>query len=136
MWYKKVSLRTIVWVANREVAVSDRYSSELKIVDGNLALYNESKVPIWSTNVRSTMSRSSVVAVLLDDGNLVLRDGLNISRPLWQSFDYPADTWLPGSKIAYDYGTGTNHLLTPWTNEEDPSPGLFFLELDPADPSF
>ncbi|CAL2249479.1 unnamed protein product [Prunus armeniaca] len=54
MWYKKVSVKTIVWVANREQPVSDRFSSELRISDGNLVLFSESKAPIWSTNLHST----------------------------------------------------------------------------------
>ncbi|KAK1422883.1 hypothetical protein QVD17_18172 [Tagetes erecta] len=45
------------------------------IVEGNLVLLNESKLPIWSTNVTSTTSFNSAVAVILDDGNLVLRNG-------------------------------------------------------------
>lgn len=138
MWYKKVTTNppTIAWVANREIPISNRFSSELRIVDGNLVLYNESKVPIWSSNVNSTTSSSSVVAVLRDDGNLVLRDGPNTSLPLWQSFDYPAHTWLPGSKIAYNNRTGTKQLLTSWKNAEDPAPGLFSLELDPNEEQY
>ena len=73
MWYKKVSLRTIVWVANRETPVSDRSSSVLRISDGNLVLFNESQIPIWSTNLSSTSS-VPLEAVLQDDGNFVLRE--------------------------------------------------------------
>ncbi|THG03300.1 hypothetical protein TEA_023231 [Camellia sinensis var. sinensis] len=68
IWYKKVSTQTIVWVANRDIPISDRYSSELKILDGNLVLLNESQTPIWSTNQNSTTS-NSVVAVLGNAAN-------------------------------------------------------------------
>ncbi|XP_062106222.1 G-type lectin S-receptor-like serine/threonine-protein kinase At2g19130 [Humulus lupulus] len=136
MWYEKIKTnQTIVWVANREKPVSDRFSSELKISDGNLVLFNESKLPIWSTNVSSTSS-SPVQAVLGDNGNLVLSGGSNFSNPLWQSFDNPAHTWLPGSKIAYNKITKTHQVLTSWKNSKDPSPGLFTLQLDETNNSY
>ncbi|CAL5394424.1 unnamed protein product [Camellia sinensis] len=129
MWYKKVSTKTIVWVANRGTPISDKHSSELKIIDGNLVLLNESQTKIWSTNQNSTTS-NSVVAVLGDDGNLILRDGSNSNQPIWQSFDHPAHTWLPGAKLAYNKRTNTHQSFTSWKNSEDPSIGLYSLKLD------
>ncbi|XP_071696563.1 G-type lectin S-receptor-like serine/threonine-protein kinase At2g19130 [Rutidosis leptorrhynchoides] len=131
IWYKKVSTKTIAWVANRETPVSDTFNSQLLIQDGNLVLLNESKLPIWSTGVNSSKS-NSVVAVLNDYGNLVLRNnGSNSDEHIWQSFDFPADTWLPGGRIAYNNITGRKQLLTSWKSTEDPAEGLFSLELDP-----
>ncbi|XP_062152361.1 G-type lectin S-receptor-like serine/threonine-protein kinase At2g19130 [Alnus glutinosa] len=131
MWYgtDKVSTQTIVWVANRDKPVSDKSSSVLRISDGNLVLFNESQIPVWSTDLTSTTSSSPVEAVLLDDGNLVLKDGSNSSQHLWESFDHPAHTWLPGSKISFNKISNQNQLLISWKNEEDPAPGLFSLEL-------
>lgn len=127
IWYNKVSTQTSVWVANRETGISDRFSSQLKFVNGSLVLLNEVKTIIWSTNLSS--SSASVKAVLQDDGNLVALDGsMGI---LWQSFDYPTHTWLPGGKIRLDKKTGRSQMLTSWKNSEDPSPGLYSLELDP-----
>ncbi|CAL8139745.1 unnamed protein product [Prunus armeniaca] len=138
IWYKKVSVRTVVWVANREQPISDRFSSVLKISDGNLLLFSKSKGSVWSTSATSTTTTSasgSVEAVLLDNGNLVLRaDGSSAStksEPLWQSFDHPADTWLPGSRIGFNKITKQSQTLTSWKNSEDPAPGLFSFELDP-----
>lgn len=131
MWYNKVSERTIVWVANREQPVSDRFSSVLRISDGNLVLFNESQLPIWSTNLTAT-SRRSVEAVLLDEGNLVLRDlSNNLSEPLWRSFDHPAHTRIPGMKLTFNKRNNVSQLLTSWKNKENPAPGLFSLELAP-----
>ncbi|KAF3443805.1 hypothetical protein FNV43_RR13495 [Rhamnella rubrinervis] len=135
MWYKQTSLDNIVWVANREKPVSDRFSSELTISNGNLVLFNESKTPIWSTKVSSTTS-TTVRAVLRDDGNLVLTDGPTSPRPLWESFDNPAHIWLPGSKLGYNNRTKRNQRLISWKNSEDPAPGLFSLELDTSDNSY
>ncbi|PQQ10432.1 G-type lectin S-receptor-like serine/threonine-protein kinase [Prunus yedoensis var. nudiflora] len=136
MWYSKqlVSLETIVWVANRETPVSDRFSSVLRISDGNLVLFDESNTPIWSTNLASTITSGSAQAVLLDSGNLVLRtagSNANTSEPLWQSFDHPAHTWLPEARIGFNIVTNQTLFLTSWKSSEDPAPGLFTLELDP-----
>ncbi|KAF8093549.1 hypothetical protein N665_0383s0174 [Sinapis alba] len=124
MWYQELSIQTIVWVANREKAVSDKNTSVLKMSDGNLVLLDGNNL-VWSTGLKSSSAHE---AVLLDDGNLVLRD--EAGSVLWQSFDNPGDTWLPGAKIRYDKRTKKSQRLTSWTSIEDPSPGLFSLELD------
>ncbi|OMO94113.1 hypothetical protein CCACVL1_06162 [Corchorus capsularis] len=131
MWYKQASQPNTVWVANREKPVRDINSSVLKIVDGNLVLFDESELPIWSTNISSTNS-TSVEAVLLDDGNLVLRQGPNSSTILWQSFDHPADTWLPGMKLSFDKRTNQSRSITSWKSQDDPAPGLFSIQIDPS----
>ncbi|KAF8409393.1 hypothetical protein HHK36_005468 [Tetracentron sinense] len=130
IWYNKVSIQTVVWVANRDRPLSDPSSAELKIMDGNLVLLNQSKFPIWSTNLNSSTS-NSIEAALLDDGNLVLRDGTNSSAPVWESLDHPTHTWLPGGKLGLDKRTNKTQRLTAWRSEEDPAPGIFSLELDP-----
>ena len=133
MWYKKISQRTYVWVANRDQPVSDKNSAKLTILDGDLVLLDQYQNLVWSTNLNSPSS-GSVVAVLLDSGNLVLSNRANASASdaMWQSFDHPTDTWLPGGKIKLDKKTKKPQYLTSWKNREDPAPGLFSLELDPA----
>ena len=132
MWYRKISLKTYVWVANRDDPVSDKNSSKFTISDGNLVLLDQSQNLVWSTNL-SSPSSNSVVAVLLDGGNLILsnRPNASVSDALWQSFDFPTDTWLPGGKIKLDHITKKPQYLTAWKNNEDPATGLFSLELDP-----
>ncbi|PQP94239.1 G-type lectin S-receptor-like serine/threonine-protein kinase [Prunus yedoensis var. nudiflora] len=110
------------------------FKPALKISDGNLVLFNESNTPIWSTNLASTTTSGSAQVVLLDSGNLVLRtagSNANTSEPLWQSFDHPAHTWLPGAAIGFNTVTNQTLALTSWKSSEDPAPGLFTLELDP-----
>ncbi|KHN41183.1 G-type lectin S-receptor-like serine/threonine-protein kinase At2g19130 [Glycine soja] len=133
MWYKKISQRTYVWVANRDQPVSDKNSAKLTILDGDLVLLDQYQNLVWSTNLNSPSS-GSVVAVLLDSGNLVLSNRANASASdaMWQSFDRPTDTWLPGGKIKLDNKTKKPQYLTSWKNSEDPAQGLFSLELDPA----
>nr|XP_009796865.1 PREDICTED: G-type lectin S-receptor-like serine/threonine-protein kinase At2g19130 [Nicotiana sylvestris] len=62
----------------------------------------------------------------------------NSSAPLllWQSFDYPTDTLLPGAKLGYDKRTQKKSVLTSWKHFYDPAPGLFSLELDPKHGQF
>ncbi|KAL6550665.1 hypothetical protein OROMI_021153 [Orobanche minor] len=138
IWYKKLNSNppTIVWVANRETPISDRFRSKLKIIDGNLVLLNESKSQIWSTNVTITTNSKSAIAVILDDGNLVLRDGSYSDEPVWQSFDHPAHTWLPGAKLSWDNRTKNILLLTSWRSKEDPGVGVFSFEFDPSSTNY
>ncbi|KAF8043186.1 hypothetical protein BT93_A1507 [Corymbia citriodora subsp. variegata] len=137
IWYNKVREPTIVWVANRDNPVTDRYSTELKISGGNLVIVNGSQVPVWSTNLRTSSSgSSSLVAVLQDDGNFGLKDGPNSSVTLWQSFDHMTHTWLPGAKLGIDKRKKTSQVLTSWKNAEDPSTGLFSLQLQPSNEYF
>ncbi|CAI9275602.1 unnamed protein product [Lactuca saligna] len=131
IWYKKVKTRTIVWVANRDTPISNIFSSKLQILNGNLVLLDESNTQIWSTNITPTPT-TSTSAVLLDDGNLVLRyDSSSISiTSLWQSFDHPTNTFLPGGKFGYNKRTNTKQIITSWKSTEDPSMGPFSLEVD------
>ncbi|XXG73733.1 hypothetical protein AAC387_Pa07g2593 [Persea americana] len=129
IWYKKIRQKTPVWVANRDNPLPDT-SSELKFSeDWNLVLLSQSKIPIWSSNSTSRGSNSTV-AVLLETGNLVLRDGSNSSDIFWQSFDHPTDTWLPGGKLGLNKVTGENQVLYSWKNSENPARGMFSLEMD------
>ncbi|KAG6385143.1 hypothetical protein SASPL_153971 [Salvia splendens] len=135
IWYRNITDKTVIWVANREAPISDKHSAQLKFSKGNLMLVNESQIEIWSTGLSTTDSRSSASAVLLDDGNLVLRQGLgsNSSSPalnLWESYNNPSHTWMPGARIGYNKITKKKQILTSWRNSEDPAPGLFTLGAD------
>ncbi|KAI3990847.1 hypothetical protein MKX01_038267 [Papaver californicum] len=133
IWYSygRVSVQTVVWVANRDKPLTDPATSELKLLaNGSLVLYDPSNSLIWSTNSASDTSNTTE-AVLGDVGNLVLRDKHNPSVIIWQSFDYPTETWLHGGKIGLNKKTGVNKLLTSWRNQEAAT-GIFNLEIDPT----
>ncbi|KAJ8626952.1 hypothetical protein MRB53_020259 [Persea americana] len=130
IWYNKIPDRTVVWTANRENPV--RHSSGvLTINGGNLVLLNDGGHSInnslWSTNVPTSVNYSS--ARLKDSGNLVLTD--DHQRILWESFDYPTNTLLPGMKLGLNRQTGLNWNLTSWKSADDPAPGEFSIGLDP-----
>ncbi|KAK8989277.1 hypothetical protein V6N11_063710 [Hibiscus sabdariffa] len=138
IWYKNIPDRTYVWVANRDNPLSNS-SGMFKIEDRNLVLLDQGNNLVWSSNITNggngTGSVSSVAAQLLDSGNLVLREANNSGTEstghyLWQSFDYPTDTLLPGMKLGWDLNTGFNRFLTAWKAPTDPSSGGFSFKLD------
>ncbi|KAF5802396.1 putative bulb-type lectin domain-containing protein [Helianthus annuus] len=128
IWYKKIYVKTVVWVANREHPLTIASSGVLKIVHpGSLVLMNNSTNGImWSSN---TTSSGNATAKLDDNGNLVMTDGDNV-KILWQSFDYPTDTLLPEMKFGRDLLTGREWRLSSWKGSEDPAPGEFTYSID------
>ncbi|KAK7847867.1 g-type lectin s-receptor-like serine/threonine-protein kinase [Quercus suber] len=68
------------------------------------------------------------VAVLLDNGNFILRDKLD--NVLWQSFEEQTNTLLPGAKIGYNRLTNKSNILRSWTSSENPGSGHFSAELE------
>jgi hypothetical protein len=135
IWYKNISTttRTVVWVANREAPLTDT-SGVLTITHpGILVLRNATNGIIWSSNTTRTME--SPVGQLLDSGNLVVKDGNNVNPVsfVWQSFDYPCDTLLPGMKIGRNLVTGLDWFLSSWKSTDDPAPGEFTLRFKHMD---
>jgi hypothetical protein len=130
IWYKKIPVTTVVWVANRLSPIND--SSGILMINnrGSLLLLSQNKTVIWSTS--SSKQPQQPFLQLLDSGNLVLTDGKNVNSEdyLWQSFDYPSDTSLPGSKHGWDLRRRLNRRLTAWKNWDDPSPGDFSFEME------
>eukprot|EP01018_Ginkgo_biloba_P011674 Gb_40120 [translate_table: standard] len=122
IWYAHISEQTIVWVANRETPLENTAGAFNLTQDGNLALFDAEGGSVWSSDATKKASR----AVIMDSGNLVMMSGENTSESVWQSFDHPGDTWLPGMKI------GMQQNLTCWKSSLDPSPGLFSVQMDPT----
>ncbi|KAF8026347.1 hypothetical protein BT93_F2975 [Corymbia citriodora subsp. variegata] len=132
IWYYVQLERTIVWVANRENPVN--HTSGVLAFDhyGNLVIRdNIGNLPIWSTNISSLTSNNSATAQLLDSGNLVLIHDLS-KEVIWQSFDYPTDTFLPSMKLGLNRRTGLNWFLTSWKSEDDPAPGSYSYRFEPT----
>ncbi|XP_024990475.1 G-type lectin S-receptor-like serine/threonine-protein kinase At4g27290 [Cynara cardunculus var. scolymus] len=131
IWYKKISVCTVVWVANRETPISDTSGRFQVSRDGNLMVVSGGNTVIWSSN--STLSDRNLdpVAQLLETGNLVVWDKSSTKKRLiWQSFDYFGDTLLPGMKFGKDLETGRERYLTPWKSPDDPSPGRYLIWVD------
>ncbi|XP_037420051.1 G-type lectin S-receptor-like serine/threonine-protein kinase At2g19130 [Triticum dicoccoides] len=135
IWYKKISKQTVVWVANREHPIVKPSTSRFMLsIHGELLLLTmPSDTLLWSSNASSRSPPSTTVATLQDDGNLVVRRSNATSSSayvVWQSFDHPTDTWLPGARLGYNRGAGVHSFLTSWTDAENPAPGAFTMEID------
>ncbi|XP_013633010.1 PREDICTED: receptor-like serine/threonine-protein kinase SD1-8 [Brassica oleracea var. oleracea] len=130
LWFYKASSKMKpLWVANRETPLYDSKGA-LKIYKSNLVIVNQSGNIIWSSSnavVHSPPKASSVVAEILSNGNFVLRysDNNRGDSFLWESFDYPTDTLLPGS----DSAKGVNRSLTSWISNNKPSIGIYSYAL-------
>ncbi|WJX37980.1 receptor protein-tyrosine kinase [Trifolium repens] len=141
IWYKNIPIRRVVWVANRDNPIKDNSSKLVISHDGNLVLLNENHSLLWSTNSSTTKVSNSIPFVqLLDDGNFVLKNEKQTGDEhfLWQSFDHPCDTILPGMKIGWDKKRGFDRRLTAWKNWNDPSSGelTLFMVLTPNPEAF
>ncbi|XP_073284817.1 G-type lectin S-receptor-like serine/threonine-protein kinase At4g27290 isoform X1 [Primulina huaijiensis] len=133
LWYRNIKVRRVVWVANREAPLTGA-GGVLKVIEpGLLVLLNDTNgAAVWSS--KSSRSVQNPIAQLLDSGNLVVRDA-NDERPenfLWQSFDHPTDTSIPGMKIGMNYVTGIETYLTSWKSNDDPALGDFSTHVDPT----
>lgn len=125
IWYKNIP-QTVVWVANRDKPLVNS-SARLTFNGGNLVLLNEGDGILWSSTTSKLVKEP--IAQLLDNGNLVLRE-YGSENYLWESFNYPSDTLLPGMKLGWDSETGLNRKLTAWKSSNDPSPGNFIYGMD------
>ncbi|XP_057796863.1 G-type lectin S-receptor-like serine/threonine-protein kinase At4g27290 [Salvia miltiorrhiza] len=130
IWYKSIPLQTVVWVFNRYTPILnnsqlkllyyDKYSSLCLLIagidDGEICFGT-------SSNIRE--------ALILDTGNFVMRNASG--GILWQSFDEPTDTWLPGMKLTDSdslYSWRNPNSLYSWRNPNDPSLGNYSLVSD------
>ncbi|XP_059660434.1 G-type lectin S-receptor-like serine/threonine-protein kinase B120 isoform X2 [Cornus florida] len=127
IWYNKVSEQTVIWVANRESPISGENGTLTVGNDGNLLISDGMGNSVWSANA-STVSGNST-AILQDSGDLVLTNDSN--QVLWQSFDDPTDTFLPGMKAYANAQAGENRAFTSWKSANDPSPGNYSMGIDP-----
>ncbi|KAK2383200.1 G-type lectin S-receptor serine/threonine-protein kinase B120 [Trifolium repens] len=105
IWYHNVA-SAYVWVANREKPIKNREGSITIKNDGNLVVLDGENNEIWSNR--------------------------DINKDIWQSFEDPTDTYLPGMKVPASGGSGIGKDATfcSWKSENDPSFGNFSMSVD------
>ncbi|PRQ32423.1 putative non-specific serine/threonine protein kinase [Rosa chinensis] len=136
IWYSqtRVPNKTVVWIANRNNPINDTSGVLTMNRYGELVLYayNMESSPIWSTNVSRSVQNvntSTLSAQLLDTGNLVVFQDDKNEIFIWQSFDYPIDTLIPGMKVGVNWKTGQEWVLTSWKSQDDPGTGDYTQRL-------
>ncbi|CAN6218638.1 unnamed protein product [Urochloa humidicola] len=144
IWYNDnitVTVRTVVWVANRDapVTVDEPWRTgsavpSLSLANGtsSLVLSDAGGRVVWTANI--TAASSTAAAVLQNDGNLVVRSP-NGAAALWQSFDHPTDTFIPGMKVGLRRHARSDGVsgwrIVSWKGPGDPSPGSYSYGMDP-----
>lgn len=128
IWYHKLVPRTVVWVAQRDKPLpSSCEGIQIREDGGNAEVVcgnGNGRFALITHSVGSLGPRASNITLqLLDSGNLVLVDAFSGER-LWQSFDEPTDTFLPGM-IPNDIV-----ILSSWVTPSDPSPGNYSFRQD------
>lgn len=109
IWFDKIPQKTLVWSANRDDPAQIGSTINLTL-SGQFVLQHANKAlfAIYSgTNATSAMMQ--------DNGNFILRNSL--SSIIWESFDSPTDTILPGQtldmrQMLYSNANGTKDYST------------------------
>ena len=124
IWYHKLDEQIVVWVANRDNPVLDGSIGIFGIAENGSLIISETsrKEHYWSTS--PDFSSTNQTVKLMDSGNLVLSDDDQLGTSLWESFQYPTDTFLPGMKM------DENLKLISWTSDGDPRSGQFTFKQD------
>ncbi|XP_057533587.1 G-type lectin S-receptor-like serine/threonine-protein kinase SD2-2 [Amaranthus tricolor] len=117
IWYASLPTPTYVWVANRHTPLKDNSTAVLSLSFGQLTVSDSVNFVVFRSDNLHPGSNLS----LLDNGNLVLLSSKNVV--VWQSFDHPSDTWLPGMNLTKSLS------LTSWKSLKDPSLGRYSLRL-------
>ncbi|XP_063937950.1 G-type lectin S-receptor-like serine/threonine-protein kinase At1g11410 [Daucus carota subsp. sativus] len=133
IWYNKVSVQTLIWVANRDHPITNKSAVFSLHKTGNLVLSYTPNAPVlWSTNISnlSAAGESSYSAELMDTGNLVVYKDNNKKDLLWQSADFPSDALISNMKIGVDRRSGLNRFLTAWKSPDDPGSGSYTIMIN------
>ncbi|WVY99456.1 hypothetical protein V8G54_025526 [Vigna mungo] len=121
IWYHDLEPQTVVWVANRDDPVPDSGGVFRIAEDGNLVVEYAFR-SLWSSELLASSSSNRTLQ-LLDSGNLVLKEDNSEATYLWESFQNPTNTFLPGMKM------DATLSLTCWRDSANPAPGNFTFKL-------
>ncbi|RID48670.1 hypothetical protein BRARA_I05171 [Brassica rapa] len=127
IWYAKVPVQTVVWVANKDTPINNTSGVVSISDDGNLVVKDGLNRLIWSTNVtlRVAPIPNATWVQLTDNGNLRLQENRNKGEILWESFKHPYNSFLATMIIGTSNRTGENLKLTSWRSYTDPSTGNY-----------
>ncbi|CAL5429367.1 unnamed protein product [Camellia sinensis] len=128
IWYTNDDQFNRVWVANRNTTLLS--NSSVLTIDNATGILQITSGGNTVLNLSDQITRNAT-ATLEDSGNFVLTDHENGDRRLWESFDNPTDTLLPGMKLGFNLATGKNWSLTSWFSASFPASGIFTMNWEP-----
>uniref|UniRef100_A0A0E0MSU9 Receptor-like serine/threonine-protein kinase n=1 Tax=Oryza rufipogon TaxID=4529 RepID=A0A0E0MSU9_ORYRU len=99
----------VVWSANRDLAAHQNATLSFT-AGGDLVLANADGSVVWSTG---TSGQFVIGMTITNSGNLVLFN--DDYMPVWQSFENPTDSLLPGQMLAEGMMLRPNSSATNWT---------------------
>ncbi|PHU26539.1 hypothetical protein BC332_04871 [Capsicum chinense] len=131
LWYKDIGSSTAVWVGN----VLDPLRCGELVFNQRGCIFLQDYIGTTISVYKPNQIVLRPVLKLLDSGNLVFGDSRNLTAGeyLWQSFDHPVDTLLPGMKLGWDQKTGIDRSMRSWRTSVDPAPGDYLFRLDSGD---
>ncbi|XP_059431465.1 G-type lectin S-receptor-like serine/threonine-protein kinase LECRK3 [Corylus avellana] len=108
--------KTVVWTANRDGLPVPKNTTLLFASDGRLVLQmGQEQLAVVAD------SSGSASASMLNSGNFVIYNSKKVI--IWQSFDYPTDTFLPSQRLL------AGHEMFSSISETDHSTGIFRLKM-------
>ncbi|KAG2267922.1 hypothetical protein Bca52824_062477 [Brassica carinata] len=130
IWYDKIPVQTVVWVANRDAPINDTSGVvSISVDNGNLVVTDGRNRLLWSTNVTVPVAPNDTWIQLMENGNLRLQDNRNNGEIIWESFKHPYSSVLPRMSLLINSKTGENIGLTSWRSYTDPSTGNYTVTL-------
>ncbi|XP_059629537.1 G-type lectin S-receptor-like serine/threonine-protein kinase LECRK1 [Cornus florida] len=93
IWFAEIPPKTVVWTANRDDPPISTNATLTLTLDGKLILQQLLGGGQPFVNASQSVASTSI----LDSGNFVLYN--SDSKIIWQSFDYPTNTLLPGQLL-------------------------------------
>ncbi|WVZ87331.1 hypothetical protein U9M48_033985 [Paspalum notatum var. saurae] len=128
IWYNKIPERRYVWVANFDNPITNSSSASLVVTNRSELVLADREGRIYWTSAPpptaiTTDDSPGGTATLHNEGNLVLCS--SNGSFLWQSFDHPTDTVLPGMPLRMNPRKDYAERLVSWKGPDDPSTGNF-----------
>ncbi|KAM7266901.1 hypothetical protein ACFE04_009067 [Oxalis oulophora] len=131
IWFIKDKFKKPIWVANRDNALLSATGNFTFDSSGNLVM-TDAQLTYIVVNEGKRATSNGTIARILDSGNLVLLLGNNT---IWQSFDNPTDTFLPGMILGWLLPTDGKPVkihLASWYSPSTPTSGPYTIGIDVA----
>jgi hypothetical protein len=133
IWFVRDEFKKPVWVANRDNPLLSPSGNLTFDSTGNLFM-TDAQLTYIVLNSDKLVTSNKTIARLLDSGNFVLLQG-DDEVLVWQSFDNPTDTFLPGMRLGWLMPTNGQQVklhLATWFSPSTPVSGPYTIGIDVA----